>query len=203
MGRGRQSLVGERWPRADLFDRTMKETSFTKELLFSRKTIRERVKALAQQISDDHLGKAPILIGVLNGVIFFFADLMREITIPTQMDFVRVKSYGSGMTSSGQAVLTKDVEISVEGKPIVLVEDIVDTGLTLAHISDILKEKGPESVKTCTLIDKLERRSEAVHIDYSGFRIREGFVVGYGLDYNEDYRYLPDIYVLRLPGGSS
>jgi hypoxanthine phosphoribosyltransferase len=119
------------------------------------------------------------------------------------MDFVRVKSYGSGMISSGQAVLTKDVEISVEGKPIVLVEDIVDTGLTLAHISDILREKGPESIKTCTLIDKLERRSEAVHIDYSGFRIREGFVVGYGLDYNEDYRYLPDIYVLRLPGGSS
>ena len=181
----------------------MKEDPFTKELLFSRKTIRARVKELAQQISDDHRGKAPVLIGVLNGVIFFFADLMREITIPTQMDFVRVKSYGSGMISSGQALLTKDIEIPVAGKPVVLIEDIVDTGLTLAHISDILKEKGPESLKTCTLIDKLERRSEAVHIDYSGFQIREGFVVGYGLDYNEDYRYLPDIYVLKMPGGSS
>ena len=168
-----------------------------KEILIPREDIQKRVKDLAGQISSDYEGREPLLIGILNGVIFFFADLVREISIPTKMDFIRASSYGSGNESSGTVRLTKDVELPVQGKPVIIVEDIVDTGLTLTHIAKMLKDKGAESVKICALIDKLERRSCAVRIDYLGFRIREGFIVGYGLDYNEEYRYFADIYVLR------
>jgi hypoxanthine phosphoribosyltransferase len=168
-----------------------------KELLIPREAIKKRVKELARQISSDYEGKEPILIGILNGVIFFFADLMREISIPTRMDFIRAASYGSEMESSGSIRLTKDVEMPVKGKPVVLVEDIVDTGLTLTHIVKNLESKGTESLRICALIDKLERRNIDVSIDYCGFKINEGFLVGYGLDYDEKYRYLPDICVLK------
>jgi len=155
------------------------------------------VKELADQICSDYRGTEPILIGVLNGVVFFIADLARQMTIPTKMDFVRAASYGSGMTSSGTVRLTKDVEIPIRGKPVILVEDIVDTGLTLAHIVEILERKGPESIRICAFIDKLERREITVPVDYCGFQIEEGFIVGYGLDHDEKYRHLPDIYILR------
>jgi len=168
-----------------------------KEILIPREDIQKRVKELAGRISSDYEGREPVLIGILNGVIFFFADLIREISIPTKMDFIRASSYGSGNESSGTVRLTKDVELSVQGKPVIVVDDIVDTGLTLTHIVKGLKDKGAESVKICTLIDKSERRSCSVRIDYSGFRIKEGFIVGYGLDYDEEYRYFTDIYVLR------
>ena len=168
-----------------------------KELLIPREAIKKRVKELARQISSDYEGKEPILIGILNGVIFFFADLMREISIPTRMDFIRAASYGSEMESSGSIRLTKDVEMPVKGKPVLLVEDIVDTGLTLTHIVKNLERKGTESLRICALIDKLERRNIDVSIDYCGFKINEGFLVGYGLDYDEKYRYLPDICVLK------
>ena len=168
-----------------------------RELLIPRAAIKRRVKELAGKISSDYEGKEPILIGILNGVVFFFADLMREISIPTKMDFVRAASYGSEMESSGSIRLTKDVEMPVQGKSVVLVEDIVDTGLTLSHIVRSLESKGPESLRICALIDKLERRDIHVSIDYCGFKINEGFLVGYGLDYDEKYRYLPDICVLK------
>lgn len=168
-----------------------------KEILIPREDIQKRVKELAGRISSDYEGREPLLIGILNGVIFFFADLVREISIPTKMDFIRASSYGAGNKSSGTVRLTKDVELPIRGKPIIVVEDIVDTGLTLTHITRRLKDEGAESVKICALIDKLERRSCAVQIDYSGFQIKEGFIVGYGLDYNEGYRYFSDIYVLR------
>jgi hypoxanthine phosphoribosyltransferase len=155
------------------------------------------VKELADQICSDYQGKEPILIGVLNGVVFFISDLARQMTIPTKMDFVRAASYGSGMISSGTVRLTKDVEIPIRGKPVILVEDIVDTGLTLAHIVKILKQKGPESIRICAFIDKLERRDMAVTVDYCGFQVEEGFIVGYGLDHDEKYRHLPDIYILK------
>jgi len=155
------------------------------------------VRELADQICSDYKGKEPVLIGVLNGVVFFIADLARQMTIPTKMDFVRAASYGSGMTSSGTVRLTKDVEIPIRGKPVILVEDIVDTGLTLAHIVEILERKGPESIRICAFIDKLERRDISVTVDYCGFQVEEGFIVGYGLDHDEKYRYLPDIYILR------
>ncbi len=171
-----------------------------KNILIPRETIRQKVKELARRISSDYEGREPVLIGILNGVIFFFADLAREISIPTTMDFIRAASYGSGMSSSGTIRLTKNVEIPIRGKPVILVEDIVDTGLTLTHIVKTLKEKGPESIRICALIDKLERRNVEVSIDYCGFQIEEGFVVGYGLDYDQKYRHLPDIYTLLLGG---
>ena len=168
-----------------------------KELLIPRETIQRRVKELANRISSDYEGREPVLIGILNGVIFFFADLVREISIPTRLDFIRARSYGSEMTSSGTIRFTKDVEISIQGKPVILVEDIVDTGATLAHILERLVRKGAESIRICALIDKLERRKVAVSIDYCGFQVEEGFIVGYGLDYDEKYRHLPDICVLK------
>jgi len=168
-----------------------------KELLISRETIRDKVKELAGQISSDYAGEEPVLIGILNGVVFFFADLVREMSIPSRIDFVRAASYGSGMSSSGTIKLTKEVEIPVRDKHVIIIEDIVDTGLTLKHICKKIEETGPVSIKICALIDKLERRDEEIQIDYCGFQIKEGFVVGYGLDYDEQYRYLPAIYVLR------
>jgi hypoxanthine phosphoribosyltransferase len=168
-----------------------------KEILIPRDKIQDRVKELADQICSDYKGKEPVLIGVLNGVVFFIADLARQMAIPTKMDFVRAASYGSGMTSSGTVRLTKDVEIPIQEKPVILVEDIVDTGLTLSHIVKILERKGPESIRICAFIDKLERRDIAVTVDYCGFQVEEGFIVGYGLDHDEKYRHLSDIYVLR------
>jgi len=165
--------------------------------LLSEETIRSRVKELAEQISSDYADKEPIMIGVLNGVVFFFADLLKDLTIPAKIDFVRAASYGSGMTSSGTVTFTKDVEIPITGEDVILVEDIVDTGLTLKHIARRLEEKGPRSLKICALIDKQERRKEEVTIDYCGFHVEEGFLVGYGLDHDEEYRCLRDIYQLK------
>ncbi len=168
-----------------------------KKLLLSRETIQERVKELAARISSDYEGQEPVFIGVLNGAVFFFADLTRELDIPIKIDFVRAASYGSEMTSSGEIRLTKDVEIPVKGRPVILVEDIVDTGLTVSYIIKKMEAKAPESIKVCALIDKLERRDVSVTVDYCGFRIEEGFVVGYGLDHDEKYRQLSDIFVLK------
>jgi hypoxanthine phosphoribosyltransferase len=168
-----------------------------KDILIPRDTIQKRVKEIANQISSDYKGREPILIGILNGVVFFFADLVREISIPTKIDFIRAASYGSKTTSSGKIRLTKNVEIPIQGESVIVVEDIVDTGLTLTHIVKDLEAKGVESLRICALIDKVERRDLTVHIDYCGFRIEEGFIVGYGLDYNEKYRHLPDICILR------
>ena len=168
-----------------------------RELFLSRETIQEKVQEIARSISSDYAGKEPVMVGVLNGVVFFFTDLIIAMSIPSKMDFMRASSYGSGTRSSGDIRLTKDVEISLAGKPVIVVEDIVDTGLTLTRIVEILKERGPESVKICALIDKLERREREVSIDYCGFQVEKGFLVGYGLDHDEQYRYLPDIYVLK------
>ena len=167
-----------------------------KTLLISRKTIHEKIKELAGQLSSDYKETEPVFIGILNGAVFFFADIVREVDIPVKIDFIRAVSYGSGMESNGKVQLTKDVEISVKGKSVILVEDIVDTGLTLSHVVKHLEAKGPESIKICALINKLERRKVAIQVDYFGFQINEGFIVGYGLDYDERYRQLPDIYSL-------
>jgi len=168
-----------------------------KELLFSEETIKGRVKALAKSISSDYKGEEPLFIGVLNGVIFFFADLMREMTVPVTMDFLRATSYGSRMNSSGVVRITKDVEIPVRGRHLILVEDIVDTGLTLSYITRKIRAEKPESLRICALIDKSERRQEKVSIDYRGFLVQGGFIVGYGLDYENKYRNLRDIYVIK------
>lgn len=170
---------------------------FKKELLLSRNIIQGRIRELAEQISMDYSDREPIVLGVLNGVVFFFADLVREMTIPLRIDFIRATSYGSGTSSSGSVRLTKDLEISIKNEPVILVEDIVDTGLTLTEVLKKLRERDPESIKVCALIDKLERRNMEVTIDYCGFQVEKGFLVGYGLDYNEQYRYLSDIYLMK------
>jgi len=191
------SLIRTEVPKTQIDHLTLEKANLEKELLIPRKAIEKRVKELAHQISSDYKGREAVLIGVLNGVIFFFTDLVRWLTIPTQIDFIRAASYGSGMNSSRSVRLTKDVELPLENKSVILVEDIVDTGLTLTRLIDKIESKGPKSLKICSLIDKLQRREMKVPIDYCGFQLKEGFIVGYGLDYNEKYRDLPDLYVLR------
>ncbi len=168
-----------------------------KELFITKEAIRARVVAIGARISSDYQGKEPVMVGVLNGVVLFFADLVREISIPVKMDFIRAASYGSRVDSCGSITFTKDVELSIEGEHVIVVEDIVDTGLTLSKILEKLRGRAPRSIRTCALIDKQERRSVSIAIDYCGFKVEEGFIVGYGLDCREAYRQLPDIYVLR------
>lgn len=164
--------------------------------LITREQIHQRVGEIARDISAEFSGMEPVFIGILKGAVFFFGDLLRELTIPCRIDFIKAASYGAGKTSNGNVRLTKDVEIDIGGKPVILVEDIVDTGLTMKHILRRIEEKRPTSVRVCVLIDKRERREEDVPIDYSGFQVDRGFLVGYGLDCNERYRHLPDIYAL-------
>ncbi|MBF0475647.1 MAG: hypoxanthine phosphoribosyltransferase [Deltaproteobacteria bacterium] len=170
---------------------------FTKEVLFSRDAIQSRVQRLAEEISRDYHGKELLLIGVLNGVFMFFSDLVKYMDIPVKVDFVRLASYGSGTTSSGDVRVLKGIELSVAGRDVLVVEDIVDTGYTLDALIKIIKAKNADSVKVCALLDKSERRMVDVPIDYTGFTVEQGFVVGYGLDYDEQFRYFQDIYTLH------
>lgn len=167
-----------------------------KELLFSREQIADRVRALAQQINQDYQGKNPIIIGVLKGAFMFLADLTRLISIPFRIDFVRIASYGSKDYSSGDIKLIKDVELPLKDEHVLIVEDIIDMGYTLKFLLDYIAAKGPKSLKLCVFIDKMERRKVKVPIDYTGFTVEKGFLVGYGLDFNETFRCLPDIYKL-------
>jgi hypoxanthine phosphoribosyltransferase len=168
-----------------------------KRILIPSPRIRERVRELGRQISEDYQGKEPVLIGILNGVVFFFADLIMSMTLPLRMDFIKASSYGSSMTSTGQIKMVKDVDLPLKGQDVIIIEDIVDTGLTLKWIVETLQRREPASVKVCVLIDKRERREQQVPVDYYGFKVEEGFLVGYGLDFDEKYRYLPDICVLE------
>lgn len=168
-----------------------------KELLISKEMIQKRVKELASEISRDQQGKDTVLVGVLKGAVFFFCDLARELDMQVGIDFLRAASYGTSSFSSGTITLTKDVETPLEGKSVILVEDIIDTGLTMSHIIEELKRKKPSELKVCVLLDKIERREIEVQIDYCGFRVEGGFVVGYGLDYDEQYRNLSEIFVLK------
>ena len=158
--------------------------------------IRQQVKKIAQDISNEYQDREPILIGVLNGVFIFSSDLVREISMPLKIDFVRLASYGSKDVSSGKITFSKDIDLPVKGKPVIIVEDIIDTGSTLSFLVAHIREKEPESIKICALINKLDRREKEIKVDYWGFEIKEGFMVGYGLDYNEKFRYLP--YILGL-----
>lgn len=168
-----------------------------REVLIAREIIQERVRELGVRISSDYRGEEPVIVGILNGAVFFFADLVRYITIPVRIDFIRARSYGAQMCSSGKVEITKDVEIDVKGSPVILVEDIVDTGLTLKAVVHHVKDMGAASCAICALIDKKERRELEISIDYLGFSVETGFIVGYGLDYNERYRYLNDICLLK------
>ena len=169
----------------------------SRKILFPKETIQKRVREMANQISKDYAGKELILIGVLKGAFIFMADLIREINIPCRVDFARLASYGAGAESSGKVVLTKDIETSIKDRDILIVEDILDTGLTMQYFVEWLKERNPKSLKTCVFLDKRKRRKVPLEADYVGFTIDDGFVVGYGLDFNEMYRFSPDIYTIH------
>jgi len=167
-----------------------------KELRISAGEIAERVRAIGRQISAESYDDL-LVVGILNGAFVFTADLIRVITTPLEVDFIRVASYGATTSSSGEIRLIKDLEIPVAGKNVLVVEDIVDTGNTTNWLSEHLQGRGAASIKLCALIDKQERRQKEVKIDYCGFQVQEGFLVGYGLDHAERYRHLPDIYSLK------
>ena len=164
-----------------------------KEILFSRQDIAEKVQQLGRRITIDYKNRPLVLIGVLNGAFIFLADLARAIELPVEIDFIRVASYGDATTTSGTIRLTTPPEIELTGKNILLVEDIVDTGTTLAWLRQYFMEHHVESVKICTLIDKKERRASKVLVDYAGFEVEKGFLVGYGLDHGERFRNLPAV----------
>jgi len=155
------------------------------------------VARLAREISADYANKRVVLIGVLKGAFVFLADLVRQLTIPVEIDFMRIASYGSQKESSGEIKVTKEVEVPLEGKDVLIIEDIVDTGLSLKFLVDHIYAQGPSSLKICALIDKKSRREVEIQVDYIGFEMEEGFIVGYGIDFDERYRYLPEIFVVN------
>ena len=165
-----------------------------RKILFSRQQLAERIEELGRRISEDYQGRPLVLIAVLKGAFMFLADLARAIDLPVEIDFIRVASYGDATTTSGTVRLTKSPEVDLAGKDVLLVEDIVDTGTTLAWLHRYFKEHQAASVKMCALVDKYERRESEVVVDYAGFRLERGFLIGYGLDYAEQYRNLPEIY---------
>jgi hypoxanthine phosphoribosyltransferase len=169
----------------------------SKEILYPRELIRKRVEEIAGRLSADYAGRELVVIGILKGAFIFMADLVRAMTIPCKMDFVRVASYGAGQESAGKVVMTKDIETSIAGKDVLIVEDIVDTGLTLKYLVTWLKERNPNSLKVCVFLDKRKRRKVSFEADYVVFTMDDGFVVGYGLDFNEQARYLPEVYVIK------
>ncbi len=166
--------------------------------VLSPEAIEKRVAEMARLISKDYQDGDLVMIGVLKGAFIFMADLVRHLTISVTVDFIGASSYGSQSVSSGTITLTRDPGLDVCNKDVLLVEDIVDTGLTLAHLTTHFEALGARSVRICAMIDKHERRQQKVPIAYSGFQIGEGFLVGYGLDYAEQYRQLPGIYHLKL-----
>lgn len=160
--------------------------------------IKERVEQLGAEISADYQGKTVHLIGILKGSIFFMCDLAKNITVPVTMDFMSVSSYGSGTRSSGVVKLIKDLDEPIEGKNVIVVEDIVDSGHTLDYLLPNLLSRHPASLKLCTLLDKPDRREVDVDVDYQGFQIPDEFVLGYGLDYDQRYRNLPFVGVMSF-----
>ena len=166
--------------------------------VLTRADIDKSVADVAARISSDYRDKELVLIGALKGAFVFLSDLIRQLAIDVRIDFISVSSYGSQTSSSGKIRLTKDIDIDIQDKHVLIIEDIVDTGLTLAFLIQHLQSFGPQSVRVCTLIDKRERRSTHIDVAYSCHVVEEGFLVGYGLDYDERYRNLPGIYHMKL-----
>ncbi len=167
------------------------------KVLLSEETVDERIEALGKQISEDYAGKQVHLVGILKGSVFFMCELAKRITVPVSMDFMSVSSYGDGTSSSGIIRLVKDLDETLEGKEVIVVEDIIDSGRTLSYLLETLSRRLPASMKLCTLLDKPERRVRDVKVDYVGFEIPDEFVVGYGLDYAQKYRNLPYIGIVE------
>jgi hypoxanthine phosphoribosyltransferase len=172
-------------------------------LLYSRTEIAERIVALARQIDQDFAGREILLVGILKGSFLFIADLVRALQTPTQVDFVRIASYGSETRSSGIVEIRKDLEMPIRGRHVLIVEDIVDSGYTLEALCNQLLLRNPASLRVCTLVDKSAERATEVVVDYVGFALEKGFIVGYGLDHDEHYRGLPDIYLIGETSSSS
>jgi len=175
---------------------TMYEKDLEK-ILVSEEEIAERVGALAAEMDAYYKGEEVVLVCILKGAVTFFSDLVRLVSFPVQFDFMCVSSYGSGTVSSGKVQIKKDLSVDISGKNVLLVEDILDTGNTMAALIELLKERNPKDIKLCALLNKAERREQPIEADFSGFDIPDEFVVGYGLDYDERYRQLPFVGVLK------
>ncbi len=167
------------------------------EILLSEEEIAEIVQNMGRQISEDYKGKNLLLVSVLKGSLVFMADLMRSITVPCSIDFLSVSSYGSGTVTSGEVRILKDLDASLEGKDLLIVEDILDSGVTLSYLLKTLSARKPASIRLCTFLDKPERRRVDIHADYIGASVPDKFIVGYGLDYAEKYRNVPFVGVLK------
>ncbi len=167
------------------------------KVLLSEEEIAQKVKELGRRISDDYKGKIPLVVSVLKGSVVFVSDLIRAMDVNTEIDFMVVSSFAGGVVSSGVVRIIKDIDIPIENRDVLIVEDILDSGLTLEYITGILKDRNPASVRIATLLDKPCRRKSSVKADYVGFEIPDEFVIGYGLDYEEHYRNLPYIGVLK------
>ena len=166
-------------------------------VLLSEEEIHAKVKEMGKKITEDYKNSNLMLVTVLKGAVVFLADIMREIDVPAEIDFMAVSSYGSGVKSSGVVKIVKDLDVPLEGKDILIVEDILDSGLTLSYIKELLASRGPRSIKVATLLDKPSRRKVDLQADYVGFSVPDEFVIGYGLDYDEKYRNLPYIGILK------
>ena len=167
------------------------------KVLFSEEQLKSAVEKIAGEINRDYEGKEPVLIGILKGSVVFMADLMRRISVDCTTDFMSVSSYGGGTETSGSVRIRKDLDRSITGKDVIVIEDILDSGTTLSHLLEILEVRRPNSLKLCVLLDKPERRVTPVKYDYVGLTVPDEFIVGYGLDYDEKYRNLPYIGVLK------
>ena len=169
-----------------------------KKVLISEADLKNRVKELAAQITKDYAGQKVTMICILNGASIFFADLVREVKLDVQFEFMSVSSYGAGTVTSGEVKILKDVSYPIEGHNVIIVEDIIDSGCTLSYLKRVLEQRRPASVKVCTILDKPSRRKVDFKGDYVGFEIPDEFVIGYGLDYAGSYRNLKDVCVLEL-----
>ena len=167
-------------------------------VMISEAEVTKRIEEMGRQISEDYAGKQIHLICILKGGVFFMCELAKRISVPVSLDFMSVSSYGAQTESSGVVRIVKDLDTSIEGHNVLVVEDIIDTGRTLAYLLDNLKQRNPRSLKLCALLDKPERRVTEVAVDYSGFQIPDEFVVGYGMDYDQKYRNLPYIGVVEF-----
>ena len=166
-------------------------------ILLTEEQLRGRVREVAQEVDRAFDGKRPLVVGILKGSIIFYADFIRFLSMPIELDFLDVSSYGSGAVSSGKLKIKKDLDRDVKGRDVIIVEDIIDSGFTLANLKALLTERGAASVTIVTLLDKAERREYDIKSDYNCFMIENEFVIGYGLDYNEEYRHLPYIGILK------
>ena len=169
----------------------------TIKVMISEEDVDAKIRELGERISQDYQGKQVHLICILKGSVFFVCELAKRITVPVSMDFMSVSSYGDGTKSSGVVRIAKDLDETLEGKDVIVVEDIIDSGRTLSYLLEVLEKRNPASMSLCTLLDKPERRTHEVKVDYIGFQIEDKFVVGYGLDYAQKYRNLPYIGVVE------